>query len=283
MKKFIVLNYIRLIYFFQKYFSIRLKGLGRVQRFLKNEFVFDAFGRKFFYDPKIEGSYDYLLIGESNESETRLFLDWLLPKLERFTFIDIGASIGEFINLASIHRNKKNILAFEPRVECSEVLIKNVKLNNDSNTEIWNLALSNFNGDLELSLNAGGSSSGIYATSSDYSKKTIVQSRKLDDLELTQLNEACCDYILLIDVEGAEPMVLEGARNFIKNKRPLIIFEYNNTSKKYFNLEDIKQIIGIDYDIFRLNSEGRLDNNLLETWNCVAVPKYTVFNRLLLN
>ena len=132
-------------------------------------------------------------------------------------------------------------------------------------------------------MNAGGSSSGIYSTSVDNNKKTTVQTRKRDDLELPQLNDSDCDYILLIDVEGAEPMVLEGARNFIKNNRPLIIFEYNNTSKKYFNLEDIKQIIGIDYDIFRLNSEGRLDNNLLQTWNCVAVPKDTVFNRLLIN
>ena len=238
---------------------------------------------KFFYNPKIEGSYDYLLIGKSNEPETRLFLDGLIPQLNRFTFIDDGASIGKFINLASNYPNKKNILAFEPRADCAMVLRENAKLNNDIKTEIFSLALSNFNGELELSLNAGGSSSGIYSTSVDNNKKTTVQTRKLDDLELPQLNDSDCDYILLIDVEGAEPMVLEGARNFIKNNRPLIIFEYNNTSKKYFNLEDIKQIIGIDYDIFRLNSEGRLDNNLLQTWNCVAVPKDTVFNRLLIN
>jgi hypothetical protein len=51
----------------------------------------------------------------------------------------------------------------------------------------------------------------------------------------------------------------------------LILFEYNNTSKKYFNLDDIRKIISNDYEIYRLKGDGTLDSNFSNSWNCIAV------------
>jgi FkbM family methyltransferase len=244
-----------------------------VQKYLTKEFTFKAFDKYFFYDPRIEGSYDYLLIGKSNEPETHILLNRLINQMHEVVFIDVGASVGEFVNLAASHSNVKQILAFEPRNECYEVLLRNSALNKDDCIEVINSALSNKRGEITFSLNAGGSSSGIYALEDEKDEKRIVQTRKLDELTKEFKLSKDSEYILLIDVEGAEPLVLEGAENFIKEYEPTIIFEYNNTSKKYYNLDDIRKIIGKNYEIRRLKTNGELDEDFSNSWNCVAIPQ----------
>jgi FkbM family methyltransferase len=256
-------------------FGIRIKGLGRVQRLLKKEFIFDVFGKKFYYDPKIEGSYDYLLIGRSNEQETHILLDKVIPKLNKLNFIDVGASIGEFVFGVSRYNNVQEIFAFEPRPECAKVLRKNAQLNKDDRIIVFENAVDNKGiGELLIHLNAGGTSSGIYGNSDNTIR---VKSVTLDmALSITLQNP-----ILLIDVEGAEPLVLRGAISFIKLNNPLIIFEYNLTSKKHFQLNEIKEILGAEYDIFRLKGDGNLDQDFTNSWNCVAIPNNSNFKELL--
>ncbi|MDF1561376.1 MAG: hypothetical protein P1P83_14395, partial [Bacteroidales bacterium] len=89
MIKSIVLTYIR-IHFFLNRRGLNVKGLGYTQRFLTRIFVFTAFGKKFYYNPVIEGSYDYLLIGRSNEPETQIFLAKTIALLDTTNFIDVG-------------------------------------------------------------------------------------------------------------------------------------------------------------------------------------------------
>ena len=59
----IVLLFIRIHYFLRKW-ALPIRGLVRAQNFLNESFVFEAFNRKFYFSPSIEGSYDYLLIGK---------------------------------------------------------------------------------------------------------------------------------------------------------------------------------------------------------------------------
>ena len=82
------------------------------------------FGKQFYYLHAIEGSYDYLLIGKSNEPETHLFSNRVLPKLNTVNFVDVGASIGEFVFSVSNYSNVQNIYPFEPRPDCASVLRK---------------------------------------------------------------------------------------------------------------------------------------------------------------
>ena len=84
--------------------------------------------------------------------------------------------------------------------------------------------------------------------------------------------------ILLIDVEGAELNVLKGGRSFITNNSPLIIFEYNEVSKKYFNLKDVQTVLGKNYKIYRLKADRYLDENYDGTWNMVAVHSNSPFS-----
>lgn len=86
---------------------------------------------------------------------------------------------------------------------------------------------------------------------------------------------------MLIDVEGAEPLVLESRTNFINQNHPLIIFEYNHVSKKYFNLDDIYKIIGNQHQVYRLKGDGTLDSDFSMSWNCVAVHIDSAFYKII--
>lgn len=274
--KSIVLLYIRMHYFFRRC-GIRIRGLGWVQRFLKKEFVFSFYGKKVLYLPTIEGSYDYLLIGKPNEPETHTFITSLLSSGINASFIDVGASVGEFILGVSRYENIKQIFAFEPRPDCAKVLRTNKELNNEERITVIEKAAGREIIPIKLHLNPGGTSSGIYGSSENIINHITVKCTKLD----AELPKNLENPIILVDVEGFEPMVLEGSANFIRKNSPLIIFEFNRTSKKHFYISDIENILGENYKIFRLRGDGKLDSELDKTWNCIAVNNSSLFWQLI--
>lgn len=275
--KYLILLLIKVLYFL-KNVGFRVHGLGILQKFLKEEFIFAFNGIQFFYDPRIEGSYDYLLIGKPNEPETHLFLNKLFSGLEVVNYIDVGASVGEFAFGLSGYKNINEIYAFEPRPDCAKVLRKNAQINSETRIQILEYAVDDKGErNFSLYLNPGGSSSGIYAQNLNL-KSVQVKTITLDKALPSEMQNP----VLLIDVEGAEPLVMSGSVGFIRRNKPLIIFEYNNTSKLHYNISQIEEILGNKYEIYRLNRDGNLDKNLSETWNCVAVPSNTSFSKILL-
>ena len=270
--------YILIHYISNTFLGFKLRGLGKVQRFLKKPFIVRVFNRKMYFSPFVEGSYDYLLIGKSNEPETHLLLNKVVDGLDRFNFIDVGASVGEFVIAVTNYDALQACYAFEPRPECALVLEKNNELNNENRVQVFNMAASDQAGKLKIHRNAGGSSSSFYELSDNSDANFVmVDTVKLDDV----LPESLANPIILIDIEGAEPLAISGAMGFIFSNRPLIIFEYNNTSKKHFQLEEIQILLGDQYSIYRLKHDGSLDNDFSNSWNCVAVPRSTIFEKLL--
>jgi hypothetical protein len=83
---------------------------------------------------------------------------------------------------------------------------------------------------------------------------------------------------MLIDVEGAEPLVLNSGKEFITKNHPLIVFEFNLVSKNHFDLERVRTIVGDSYVIYRIKGDGTLDQDFTNYWNCVAVPNNTNSN-----
>lgn len=106
--------------------GIAIHGRGKVKRLLKRQFVYEYSGMKIKYLPSIEGSYDYLLINKYNEPETHVFLSKIFAEIRNTNFIDVGASVGEFIFSVCKYKGMKGIYAFEPRTDCANVLIENV-------------------------------------------------------------------------------------------------------------------------------------------------------------
>jgi FkbM family methyltransferase len=176
----------------------------------------------------------------------------------------------------SIYGNVRSIFAFEPRKECVDALKKTIQLNGENRIRVYHNLCSDKEENIDLHLNKGGTSAGIYNTDGDTVQS--VQSVKLDNVLPEQLDNA----IILVDVEGAEPFVLRGGKEFIHKNLPLIIFEYNNTSKQYFNLDDIADITGERYSFWRLKSDGSLDKDFSNSWNVVAIPQDRIFERILL-
>jgi FkbM family methyltransferase len=272
MSNFFVQAYIWVGFYYKKFFSKNLKGIGFVQKGLSKDFVFTFQGKKIFYNHEVEGSYDFLLIGKSNEPETHHFFQRVIPLLGKVNFVDVGASVGEMVIGVSIYKNIESIYAFEPREECVSALQKTVQLNHETRANIFPNLVSSTEEEIDMYLNPGGSSTGIFNEGGAQMRK--VRSVQLD----TVLPHILENTIILIDVEGAEPLVLKSGSEFIKNNHPLIIFEYNQLSKKHFTLEEISAIIGEKYRFYRLKGDGTLDLNFDNSWNVVAVPQDSIFD-----
>lgn len=250
--------------------GINIPGLGFVQRRIVKDHILDFKGKKIFFNHQVHGSYDLMLIGRSNEPETHRFFSKILSgSQEEFSFIDVGASIGEMVFGISIYPGIKEMYAFEPRKECAVALEKSKELNKEDRLTIINKAVGSEQGTVTFYSNSSGSGSGFYQDDRLTSEEEIIEQTTLDK----ELPREMKNPILLIDVEGYEPMVIKGGLEFIKNNSPIIIFEYNELSKKKYHITDIQHLLGDEYLIYRLRSDGNLDLDIENAWNCVGIKK----------
>lgn len=273
-RKFVIL-YI-FFYVWVRRLGMPMRGLGYALRMLRKDFVFNVHDSKYWLNPECAGAYCIMPAGFWNEPETHEFLDRVL---ERTTFpvdfIDVGASVGEMVIPLSKNARVRNVTAFEPQPQCAKAIEKSVAINGLSNVTVVNSAVSAKSGFVEFS------SSSRNPTAASVSNKGAAQDSvyrvecvALDDMFAAKnLSET----IFLIDVEGHEPDILKGGIQTIKKAMPLIVFEYNQNSKKYFSLDDIRGILPSGYRFYRLRGDGFLDNDFRNSWNCAAVSVESMF------
>lgn len=277
MKIFIVKLYISIYRLIQKYFAFNIKGLGYMLDKIDKDFIFEVENKKFYFNHKVARSYVVMINGYWAEPETHLFVNNILDNSsEKINFIDIGASIGEMVFDFAHHKQIGQIIAVEPNPEAVYALKKTKEINNFEFVNIFETIASDKKETIEFPIDMQsptGSSMLVEDSSKDF---ITLQATTVDEItkQHFNINHHC---IILIDVEGYEPSVLNGAKSFITSNKPLIIFEYNQTSKKHFSLENIEEILPNKYEIFRLNSDGELDKDFVNTWNCVAVHKESIF------
>jgi len=129
--------------------------------------------------------------------------------------IDAGANIGAFSALAS--SRGASVHAFEPIREIRRnYLDKTVALN--SNINVFEMALSDKNGEIEMNVdlnNIGGSSMVRHRKNES---KTFAQSIILDDW--AEKNKITRVDFIKADIEGAERLMLAGAKNILKKYAP---------------------------------------------------------------
>jgi FkbM family methyltransferase len=263
--------YAHLYRFLHDHFRINLPGLGWLMRHIKRDLVLQVNGVKLYMYSPIAGSNGMQLINRWNEPETHRFLDSQLEGIEKpVTFIDVGANIGEMVMDMARNQRIKLVYAFEPVEDCVRSMNASVAINGFVNVRIRHMAVSNQIGKARFTYSATNPScSGIGGSGNVVIE---VPTTTLD----TEFPQGVENPILLLDVEGAEKDVLVGGANLIKQERPLIIFEYNQVSRSHFNLDQICEVLGSEYEIFRLRQrDGLLDDNLKDTWNCVAVHRQT--------
>jgi FkbM family methyltransferase len=137
--------------------------------------------------------------------------------------INVGANIGYYCCIAL--QAGKSVVAFEPAESNLRFLYKNIRANEwDDKIEVYPLALSDRIGIMRLFGGGTGASlvSGWAGSSEKYSQ--MVPTTTLDNVLGSRFSGKRS--FVLVDIEGAEKLMLEGARTFLANEpRPIWMVE----------------------------------------------------------
>jgi FkbM family methyltransferase len=177
-------------------------------------------------------------------------------------FIDVGANIGWFAVLAShiVGPNGK-VIAFEPSAEIYSHLEKNVQLNSANNITLERTALADKNGSATLSgiseRNGGkGSIMGMVQENDGIGEE--VPTLRFDDYAARERIGHV--RIMKIDVEGAEMVCLQGAKEFLKRRgADYLVIEINDARLREngsSSVEVINCLRACGYRLFQISSFG---------------------------
>ena len=183
---------------------------------------------------------------------------WIKLCAQADVILDIGAAEGYYALVAQSLRPKATVMTFEPLDQSYTELCRNVELNG-SKISTRKVALSNFRGEADFFVDSASSTEGSLVEAS-----TGVRSKKGDRVPVTTLHhvidEAKLERIDLmkIDVECAEPQVLEGMGPFLQRFKPSLLIEILNDEVGR-RVEELTS--GLDYLYFDVNDNpgrGRL-------------------------
>ncbi len=151
--------------------------------------------------------------GKFEPEETEIVKN-ILPDIE--VVINVGANIGYYCCIAL--SQGKNVVAFEPVNLNCRYLLHNIKANEwESRIEVYPIALSRKAGVVEIYGGGTGASlvKGWASISEQYN--TLVPCSTLDNVLGTRFSGKKC--FIIVDIEGAEKLMLEGA-SFIIDMEP---------------------------------------------------------------
>lgn len=209
------------------------------------------------------------IIGVYEYWKTKLFFSIIK---EGMTCIDAGAHKGYFSLLfAKLMNDKSRVLSFEPYPENCFWLKQSIRVNNFKCIKVYPYALSDNEGMATFYPGKiSGWSSLFFNRNKLITKKPIiVKTRKLDNvLKDESINGVD---VIKIDVEGAELLVLKGAKNILeKGKNIKLVIEINAKNKEIN--EQIFELLDIcDFQIYRIDKKmepiKRLDEISKDTYD----------------
>jgi FkbM family methyltransferase len=142
--------------------------------------------------------------------------------------IDVGANEGQllatFTELAPHGRH----IAYEPIPHLSSALARRFP-----QVDVRTAAVSDFNGESEFVVNKrlpSRSSLRPIGTPPEHAETIRVRVANLD----SSLPPGYVPHLLKVDVEGAEHLVLEGARGILRVHRPVVVFEHQRTTAPHY-------------------------------------------------
>jgi FkbM family methyltransferase len=226
-------------------------------------------GREIFVDQKdgywqkeiVEGTQDQYFFNYLNKLD-----------LEGKVILDIGAHVGyHSMNFAQLVGQNGFVYAFEPNIFNIKRFHLNLEKNEDlaKRIKIYDFAISDHAGFIEFNFSSNvddGKSSGSFISgahtpyqSQVYEKigfsKMSVKTISLDEFLLS--NEiTIIPYLLKIDVEGAENLVLEGGYNMIKKYKPMILMEIHSIFNMFKTFEFFMPL-GYKIELLHEEFDGR--------------------------
>lgn len=231
------------------------KARQAVLRLIMNS-PFESFARKIYQVaiPRQVSEYDKQTIA--------IIKKVLLPDSNS---IDVGAYRGEILKELIKYAPKGSHFAFEPDPDNSKYLEEKF---GDKST-VYNLAIGDYVGTTKFKIAVGRSTrSGLKEVSyPDPNQKIRSIKTKIDTLD-NLIYEKIKIKLIKIDVEGAEYLVLEGAKKLIKHDKPYIIFECELDKLKYYETKPASIIkffteLGMNVSLLSsfLNNGPPLDKN----------------------
>jgi len=190
--------------------------------------------------------------GYHSLSTVRFLRSFLQPDM---TFADIGANIGELTLIAAKRLTSGKALAFEPMPAVFALLSHNVAINHFGRVILHNIGL--FDRDAQLPLyvkpdNPHGTTNhgvtSLFSTGADRQERSVPLLRFDEVAEASRLERLD---LIKIDVEGAEMMVLRGAKESIRRFRPVMIIEISEANFQragYSVTEFFQYLHSIGYD-----------------------------------
>jgi len=144
------------------------------------------------------------------------------------TVLDIGANVGWFTLVAAKYIGQGGkIHSFDPRPETARMLKRTIADNNlQQQVTMWEYALSDNWGKLKLGWGKDTDNPGhSFILSETETNLQTYDSAEVTAALLDDLLPNIAPDIIKIDVEGAEPRALRGARNALLRKKPVILSE----------------------------------------------------------
>lgn len=233
---------------------LHLKKIHRIRVFENKKFYFHHYGDI----AKILFCKEHMVrFSKGFEYSTlKLFLDNI--KNDNMVILDIGANVGLFSLLAADKLgNNGKIYAFEPCEKTFNILKLNLEANNCRDVFPFKLALSNENASCCLAQPSGGKNNNndafnYISSKTDNASGEIVRTQTLDSFVAEHSVERVD--LIKIDIEGAELLCFQGAKNTIANYKPVIIFECLESFCERFdyNMSDILLFLkAYNYKLFQ--------------------------------
>lgn len=177
--------------------------------------------------------------------------------------MDIGAQLG-FVssNMAAMVGPSGRVHAIEPDPKALEMLRQTIEANGHDWIEVFPLAASDREGEIEFHLSPVlGWSTAVGGTHHRDLETISVPSRRIDDL-LDQDRLRRPLRLIKLDVEGYEHAVLDGMQKLLAEDRPILVMENAPIMLKPLGLTSadvLPRITRHDYRVFRLGeAEGLL-------------------------
>lgn len=134
-------------------------------------------------------------------------------------FLDIGCNVGWFILLAASIARKGKVIGLEPNHNNLQLLYQSIYENRFDNITIFPYAATDRSALLQLSGHAGSG----FVHSVDGSDVDYVQGFAIDEL----LKDESRIDLVKVDIEGHEPVALQGMRKTLHKYRPIVISEFH--------------------------------------------------------
>lgn len=176
-----------------------------------------------------------LACGKVYEQET--IEAFILPNLDirkPRTILDIGAHVGSHTLVYAKKYPDARVLSFEPQSPMYDMLVQNMQDNFLYNVTAHHVAVGHILGSVSMHwcIEDGPNNNEIveYATTDYYNYGGMslgVGGEVIDMITVDSLQLDTCDF-MKIDVEGAEPLVLHGAKETIERCTPILFFEWNH-------------------------------------------------------